>query len=334
MNEGIEVDSDYGSVSDYESLRSDTTSVTSSIFDYVFENGHTYHAYKAGQYLLPNDEKEQDRLDLQHHIFRLILGGDISRTKLKEPHRIIDIGTGTGIWALDAGDLYPEAEVIGVDLSPIQPNWTAPNVKFEIDDITQPWTWESNSMDFIHVRTMGGSIKDWPGFLQECYKALKPGGRIEISEIQTQFSCDDGSLKPDANCLKWAAQFHEIAQTLSLDFDQMPKMPAWVKGAGFTDMEETVEIVPIGTWTKSRRLKEIGKYYLVHFLIGAEHYSMALFTRHAGWRPEEVQVLLAQVRSEVLSNKFHLYTKCFFVTAQKPLSGAAGYAPSTSSSSV
>ena len=120
--------------------------------------------------LLPNDEKEQDRLDLQHHIFRLILGGDISRTKLKEPHRIIDIGTGTGIWALDAGDLYPEAEVIGVDLSPIQPNWTAPNVKFEIDDITQPWTWESNSMDFIHVRTMGGSIKDWPGFLQECYK--------------------------------------------------------------------------------------------------------------------------------------------------------------------
>ena len=133
------------------------------------------------------------------------------------------MGTGTGIWAQDSGDLYPEAEVVGVDLSPIQPTWTAvssssvmhrwwicaymnrqPNVKFEIDDLTQEWTYDANSFDFIHVRTMGGSIKDWPAFLEQAYKALKPGGRIEISEIQTQFSCDDGSLKPDSNCIKWA----------------------------------------------------------------------------------------------------------------------------------
>ena len=45
-------------------------------------------------------------------------------------------------------------------------------------------------------------------------------------------------------------------------------MPGWVKDAGFADMEEHVEIVPIGTWTKDKKLKEIGKYYLVHFLIG------------------------------------------------------------------
>ncbi len=70
-------------------------------------------------------------------------------------------------------------------------------------------------------------------------RALKPGGQIEISEIQTQFSCDDGTLKPDSYCMKWAvgsltaskintdrlirpqATFHEIAQTLGLDFDQV-----------------------------------------------------------------------------------------------------------------
>jgi methylase of polypeptide subunit release factors len=44
-------------------------------------------------------------------------------TKLEKPHKILDVGTGTGIWAIDAGDLFPSAEVIGVDLSPIQPNW-------------------------------------------------------------------------------------------------------------------------------------------------------------------------------------------------------------------
>lgn len=48
------------------------------------------------------------------------------------PQRILDCGTGTGIWALDVGDLIQSAVVTGVDLAPIQPGWTAPNVKFEV----------------------------------------------------------------------------------------------------------------------------------------------------------------------------------------------------------
>lgn len=35
-------------------------------------------------------------------------------------HHVLDVGTGTGIWALDFADAYPNAEVSGVDLSPIQ----------------------------------------------------------------------------------------------------------------------------------------------------------------------------------------------------------------------
>ena len=31
-------------------------SVSSSIYDYVVENGRTYHRYKEGKYMLPNDE--------------------------------------------------------------------------------------------------------------------------------------------------------------------------------------------------------------------------------------------------------------------------------------
>jgi hypothetical protein len=49
--EGDHLEADADATSDYESVKSDTTSVTSSIFNYVFENGHTYHAYKAGQYV-------------------------------------------------------------------------------------------------------------------------------------------------------------------------------------------------------------------------------------------------------------------------------------------
>ena len=38
------------------------------------------------------------------------------------------------------GELFPSAEVIGVDLSPIQPNWVVPNVRFEVDDLELDWT--------------------------------------------------------------------------------------------------------------------------------------------------------------------------------------------------
>lgn len=34
-------------------------SLTSSILHYKYENGRTYHAFRDGQYVLPNDDEEQ-----------------------------------------------------------------------------------------------------------------------------------------------------------------------------------------------------------------------------------------------------------------------------------
>jgi precorrin-6B methylase 2 len=90
---------------------------------------------------MPTDELEKDRLDLHHEIFLHILDGKLHLAPVSEPHRILDIGTGTGIWAIDMADKYPMAEVIGTDLSPIQPKWCPPNCKFEIDDAEQVWTY-------------------------------------------------------------------------------------------------------------------------------------------------------------------------------------------------
>lgn len=81
---------------------------------------------------MPTDEVEQERLDIHHEIFTQLLGGKFTNAPLEKPQRILDVGTGTGIWAIDFGDMYPSAEVIGVDLSPIQPSWVPPNVRFEV----------------------------------------------------------------------------------------------------------------------------------------------------------------------------------------------------------
>lgn len=59
----------------------------------------------------------------------------------------------------DFADEHPAAEILGVDLSPIQPSFAPPNCKFEVDDITAPWAYEPPKFDFIHIRTLYGT---WP----------------------------------------------------------------------------------------------------------------------------------------------------------------------------
>ena len=82
---------------------SETISVSSSLFDFVYLNGRRYQSncFKHADYSMPNDEGEQDRLDLFHHMFLLLLGGKLYSTPLENPQNVLDVGTGTGIWAID-----------------------------------------------------------------------------------------------------------------------------------------------------------------------------------------------------------------------------------------
>ncbi len=97
---------------------SSTASLSSSILKYREENGRTYHAYKDGKYVIPNDDRELDRLDLQHHIFLLTFENKLYLSPAgrdgKPLHRVLDVGTGTGIWAIDLGDDHPESSIMYV----------------------------------------------------------------------------------------------------------------------------------------------------------------------------------------------------------------------------
>lgn len=91
-----------------------------SILDYKYENGRRYHAFREGSYLMPNDEREQERLDLAHQIYKAIVHGALYRAPLPpNPRRVLDIGTGTGIWAID---LYVVVPFRSLYLGPLHTN--------------------------------------------------------------------------------------------------------------------------------------------------------------------------------------------------------------------
>jgi trans-aconitate methyltransferase len=86
-----------------------------------------------------------------------------------ENKRVLEIGTGKGDWAIAIGDKYPSCLVDGVDTSLIQPDLVPPNVKFEIFDVEQRWTW-SNKQNFIFGRQLNGWIVKWQELVDKCYE--------------------------------------------------------------------------------------------------------------------------------------------------------------------
>lgn len=67
------------------------------------------------------------------------------------------------------GDEFPSAEILGIDLSPIQPVWVPPNVRFLVDDVESTWIQPADSLDYVHVRHMGTSLKNFPKLFEQAY---------------------------------------------------------------------------------------------------------------------------------------------------------------------
>jgi methylase of polypeptide subunit release factors len=63
-----------------------------------------------------------NRSDLQHNLFLLTFGDKLGLAPPNDPGakvgRVLDVGTGTGIWAIDYADEHPEAEVVLLPANP------------------------------------------------------------------------------------------------------------------------------------------------------------------------------------------------------------------------
>ena len=68
-------------------------------------------------YALPRDMEEINRLDFQHYMLRYALRG-LYAVPLQQPRAILDAGTGTGRWAMEMAQIFPHAQVCGVDVNP------------------------------------------------------------------------------------------------------------------------------------------------------------------------------------------------------------------------
>jgi SAM-dependent methyltransferase len=231
---------------------------------YPIENGRRYHAFKSGAYPLPNDEEELERLNVVHNMVKTALGDKLYLAPISDFGRVLDIGTGTGCWAIEMGDLFPQAEFLGNDLSPVQPTWVPPNVRFEVDDVESGWVYGA-PQDFIFCRNLNFAVSDFPRLAKQAFDNVRPGGWVEFQDFDVALYSEDDSYHPSSDLAKYMQLLMDSARKAGKEPRTGPKLEQWVRDAGFQNITHQKFKLPLGLWPKDKRqVRPRGVWTSVH----------------------------------------------------------------------
>ncbi|KAK4934069.1 hypothetical protein LTR28_010930, partial [Elasticomyces elasticus] len=197
-----------------------------------------------------------------------------------------------------------------------------------------PWTYTNNHFDFVHIRGLFGSIKDWPALYAEAFtyvfhsptpplqslkdptpkltpgtrrSHLRAGGYLEQVEWSVRNRSDDGSLLAGSALDRWSNFAIEAGVRMGKSFSIAEDMPALIARAGFVDVAVKKYKWPVGPWSSDAKLKELGRWNLRNWEEGMEGWALALYTRVLGWSYDEVMRWLKEVRAALRDRNQHVY---------------------------
>ncbi|KAI1645802.1 S-adenosyl-L-methionine-dependent methyltransferase [Daldinia loculata] len=300
----------------------DTDAVDPRLKDmpYIEAFGHRYHA--SGKIFLPFDKNELERMEIQHKLYRHCLDGALTSTRLPlHTTQILDLGTGTGVWAIEMAARYPQAQITGVDVYPIQRRGgIPPNVKFEIDDVENPWKYPDNTFDFIHARSMAGGVRDWPALFRQVYNKLKPGGLFEMTEIALNIFDFDGKFAEAEMCPEFLQICRDLYKEVDMDFNPSPLVPDWLVEIDFEKVVQRSEILPLGSWAQDEKMKT--RQSLVNKITNEDYCTLdnhcGLLFQKGGWTKAEYDARMPPFWQEIYSGEIRPYIRAVFTTARKP----------------
>ncbi|KAJ5678962.1 methyltransferase [Penicillium macrosclerotiorum] len=228
----------------------------------------------------------------------MLLKGELHLAPVKNPVRVLDLGTGTGIWAIDFAEVPP-------------------NCQFEVDDFEQPWSY-TQPFDFIHGRELEGAIRNHDCLFRRAFDNLSPNGWFEMSSMEVNTYSDDNTHLNAKCMLESVVNMHAGSRAFGKDMASVLTWKEKFEKAGFVNVREEVYKLPQSPWPKDPKLKELGRYHQLNMLEAMGPYSYALFTRVLGWDRVRIEALLAGVRHELRDLSNHLYSKVHIIYGQRP----------------
>ncbi|KAF5322660.1 hypothetical protein D9619_001284 [Psilocybe cf. subviscida] len=191
---------------------------------------HNQRHYVNEAYVLPSDEEEAKRLQLQHVLLRAAFDDRIvlAPLQLASGAEVLDIGAGTGVWALDFAATYPNAEKGHNTLH-----------RHRQDAVE----WE-NRFSFVHQRMLllGLKHEQWDEVIRKIYTITAPGGWAQLFEWNFLSHCGD--------CGPFTARLIEVFKAYEkasgMDFLCTLRLEELMKKAGFRDVQLTVRETLLG----------------------------------------------------------------------------------------
>ncbi|CAO3621271.1 unnamed protein product [Cunninghamella blakesleeana] len=226
---------------------------------------------------------------------------------------VVDVGTGTGIWAMEISNQYNNIQVLGLDkVLPNDQQNSPENLRFVQCDITEPWPMGDNAVDFIFQRNMSDSIpKDaWSNLLKEMFRVLKPGGYIELIEY------DKWHHNPGPVQQAFDSFIQEQCTTKGIDYFITDTVTNLVNDSGFEELDQKTMDIPLGEWPSDPELKQYG-------FINQEAQKASLrnhkdiYLKQWGVSNSDFDLAVQEVLEEF--EEYHSFTRLHCWVAKKPL---------------
>ena len=116
-----------------------------------------------------------------------------------------------------------------------------PNCYFEVDDYESEWEF-SRPFDFIHGRSLEGTVKNFPRFFRQAFKSLSPGGWLEMAGIPLSVYADDDTIESGhaPYMVEWGDLLREASVKFGKSVDTPHLYKTWMQDAGFHNIKEDV----------------------------------------------------------------------------------------------
>ncbi|MFI5278356.1 MAG: class I SAM-dependent methyltransferase [Ktedonobacterales bacterium] len=244
-------------------------------------------------YILPSDGEELNRLDFQHYMLRYALRGNYA-APLRQPREVLDVACGTGRWAAEMAQLFPQANVVGLDLKqpPVESGATMQrpdNFTFIQGNMLEGLPFPDASFDFVHQRLVIVALptEQWVPQARELLRVTRPGGWVELVE---------GDLLPGGPGITQLNNLGEqMSQKRGMSFTNASRIDSYLEQAGARNVQRRIVYLPVGQ--KAGRLGAMAEtdYLAIYSSVRAFLIAQGLISE------EQHAQAMAHVQSELAS---------------------------------